>query len=57
MAYKIYRFESNDVLKILRKRVTEGLNELINYGGVCRTAPATPDLLNILTKDLTKVPS
>ena len=22
------------------------MNELINYGGVCRTAPATPGLLN-----------
>ena len=26
------------------------MNELINYGGDCRTAPATPGLLNILKK-------
>ena len=26
------------------------VNESINYKGVCRTAPATPGLLNILDK-------
>ena len=24
------------------------MNQLIDYGGVCRTAPATPGLLNII---------
>ena len=27
------------------------VSELINYKGVCRTAPATPGLLNVFTKD------
>ena len=30
----------------------QSISEIINYGGVCRTAPATPGLLNINT-DLT----
>ena len=38
----LLRFGSDDVLKIRRKR----MNRLINYEGVCRTAPATPGLLN-----------
>ena len=29
-------------LKIGRKRINEWMNKLINDGGVCRTAPATP---------------
>ena len=28
------------------------MNELINYGGVCRTAPATPGLLNIRVESI-----
>ena len=39
-------FECNDVLKVWRKRITELINESINYEGVYRTAPATPGLLN-----------
>ena len=34
-----------DVTKICRKRVTESMNEIINYEAVYRTAPATPGLL------------
>ena len=38
----------NDVVKIWRKSIGESMNELISHGRVCRTAPATPGLLNIL---------
>ena len=31
--------------KIGRKRITDAMNELMNYKGVCRTALATPGLL------------
>ena len=34
------------VLKILRKRIAHLINQSVNDGGVCRTAPATPGLLN-----------
>ena len=37
----ILLFDSEGVLIILRKRMTC----CINYGGVCRAAPATPTLL------------
>ena len=33
-------------LKIFPQRMTQSINELINHGGVCRTAPAIPGLLN-----------
>ena len=32
-------------MKIWRKRIAELINESVNDGGVCRTAPATPVLL------------
>ena len=35
-------------MKIWRKRICDWLYELINDEGVCRTAPATPGLLNII---------
>ena len=38
--------EVDDILKIGRKRLTEVLNDK----GVCRTAPATPGLINILNR-------
>ena len=39
---KIYR-----VRKIFPQTMTESVNQLINDGGDCRTAPATPGLLNM----------
>ena len=42
---KLKRFGSYDVLKIFPQRMTHLINQLMNYGGVCRTAPATQGLL------------
>ena len=39
------------VMKIFPQTMTERVNELINYGGDCRTAPATPGLLITNTFD------
>ena len=39
-----------DVMNIWRKRVTESVNELINYEAFYRTAPATQGLLKITKK-------
>ena len=44
-APKGFWFVIYDILKIRRKRLTYSLNEWINDGGDCRTAPATPGLL------------
>ena len=38
---KIYR-----VMKIFPQTMSQSVNELISNGGDCRTAPATPGLLN-----------
>ena len=38
----------DNVLKIQNKRITESMNEFINYKGVYRTAPATQGLLKML---------
>ena len=46
-AFYLLRFVIYDILKIWRKMLTQWLNELINYEGVCRTAPATPGLLKL----------
>ena len=39
---------SEGVLKLFSQRMTQCLNELMSDKGVCRTAPATEGLLNIL---------
>ena len=41
----LLRFGIDSVLKILSKRITYQINELMNDEGVYRTAPATPGLL------------
>ena len=43
---QLIRFGSEGILKIWRKRLTQLVDELMNHKGVCRTAPATPGLLN-----------
>ena len=40
-------FGIDSTLNIFPQTITELMNELINDGGDCRTAPATPGLLNI----------
>ena len=40
-------FGSEGVLKIFSQIISQCLNELMSDGGVCRTVPATPGLLNI----------
>ena len=40
VALKLFRFEIDSVWKIFELK-----NDLINDGGACRTAPATPGLL------------
>ena len=45
----LLRFGSEGVLKIFPQRITQLINLLMNDEGVCRTAPATPGLLNIQT--------
>ena len=47
LAPQLLQFGSGDVLKIWRKRLTHLMNELMSNEGVCRTAPATPGLLDI----------
>ena len=49
-APQLLQFVIYDILKIWRKRLTHQLTQLINYEGVCKTAPATPGLL--IYKDL-----
>ena len=44
-ALQILRFEIDSVLKILNKRITESMNEILSNGGDCRTALATPGWL------------
>ena len=44
-APQLLRFGIDSVLKILNERMTQLINELMNDGGVYRTAPATPGLL------------
>ena len=43
---------SEGVLMILRKRMTNWINQLMNYKGVCRTALAEPGLLKIIITDI-----
>ena len=38
-------FGINDVLNIWRERIAESMNQSVNDGGVCKTAPAKPGLL------------
>ena len=38
-------FGIDSTLNIFPQTMTESVNESINYGGDCRTAPATPGLL------------
>ena len=38
-------FGIDSTLNIFPQTITESVNELINDGGDCRTAPATPGLL------------
>ena len=40
-------FGIDSTLNIFPQTMSELINQLINYGGDCRTAPATPGLLNI----------
>ena len=40
-------FGIDSTLNIFPQTMTESVSELINHGGDCRTAPATPGLLNI----------
>ena len=42
-------FGIDSTLNIFPQTMTELINQLINYEGDCRTAPATPGLLNIYT--------
>ena len=46
-ALQLLRFGCYDVLKIWRKRIAQSVNQLINHEAVCKTASATPGLLNI----------
>ena len=46
-APQLLKFGIDSVLKILNERITHSMNQLIRNGGDCRTAPATPGLLNI----------
>ena len=41
--------------KYFDQRITDSVNELINYGGDCRTAPATPGLLKSMTNIMCKL--
>ena len=43
----LFRFGINSVLKILNKRMTDLINELMNYECICKTAPFSPGLLII----------
>ena len=45
-ALQFFRFGIDSVLKILNKRITESMHELINDGGDCITASATLGLLS-----------
>ena len=47
-APQILRFGIDSFLNILNERITQLINEWINYEGVYRTAPATPGLLTTL---------
>ena len=47
IAPKLFRFEIDSILKIFSQRVSQLINQSMNYKGVCGTAPATPGLLNI----------
>ena len=40
-------FGIDSTLNIFPQTISESVNELINHGGDCRTAPATPGLLTI----------
>ena len=44
------RFGSEGVLKIYSQRIPEWLNPLVRNPSVCKRAPATPGLLNILNQ-------
>ena len=46
-APQLFWFVIYDILKIRRKRLTELINYLMSNKVDCRTAPATPCLLNI----------
>ena len=35
--------------------MTGGMSQLISYGGICRTAPATPGLLSNISLSLHRV--
>ena len=45
-APKLLLFVIYDIMNIWRKRLTESVNQLMCNEAVCRTAPATPGLLN-----------
>ena len=45
IAPQLLRFGIGSVLKILNKRITDSVSELISDKGVLRTAPAIPGLL------------
>ena len=51
-ALQLSQFGIYSVLKILNERITNSINELMSDGGDCRTAPATPGLLNIVSQDM-----
>ena len=41
-------FGIDSTLNIFPQTISESVTELMNHGGDCRTAPATPGLLTIL---------
>ena len=45
-ALQLLRFGIDSVLKILNERITDSINQLMSNGGDCRTALATPGVLN-----------
>ena len=47
-AFELLLFGIESVWKILNKRITNSVDELISYKIVYRTAPATPGLLILL---------
>ena len=51
-AAQLLRLGIDSVFQILKDRITDWSNEWINYEGDCKTAPATPVLLNKLIASL-----
>ena len=44
----LFGFGSENVSKVLSELMTQSVSWFINYKGVCKTAPATPGLFNMI---------